>query len=310
MAEIKCIDISEWQGKADFSKVKAAGINCVILRAGFGRESTQVDAEFERNYKNAKAAGLKVGAYWYAYATDAADARKEAQACLEVIKGKKFELPVFYDMEDASQTKYGKTALTKFAVEFMAVLIDAGYKTGIYANANWFENYLDYNKLYGTYNIWLAQYNSEPQFKCDIWQYTSSGKVNGIEGNVDMNIIYNEKIIDKNSEKTSARSELKKGDKGIDVLCLKYMLQIAADMGRVSFDMTLSNYTFGTGTETAVKALQKSFGFTESGVADKAFVNKLYAEIKESYPTVGDVNSDGKVNVKDVTALQKQIAGV
>ncbi len=310
MAEIKCIDVSEWQGEVDFKKVKASGINSVILRAGFGRESSQVDAEFERGYKNAKLAGLKVGAYWYSYAVDVADARKEADACLQVIRGKSFELPVFYDMEDASQTEFGKAMITRFAIEFMTELLKAGYKTGIYANANWFENYLDYNKLYGTYYIWLAQYNTEPQFECDIWQYTSSGKVSGVEGDVDMNIIYNEKLLTESRGDETVREELKKGDKGLDVLCLKYILQLASNSGGVSFDMTLGNDTFGEGTETAVKDTQKSFGLNVSGIADTDFVNRLYAKIKESNKASGDVNADGKVNVKDVTDLQKRIAGV
>ena len=76
--------MSEWQGTVDWKKVKAAGYGCAILRAGFGREASQKDKEFEKNYKNAKAAGVKLGAYWYAYCTDKADAQKEAKACSDV----------------------------------------------------------------------------------------------------------------------------------------------------------------------------------------------------------------------------------
>ncbi|MBR3988238.1 MAG: hypothetical protein IKK10_02935 [Clostridia bacterium] len=311
MTEIKCVDVSEWQGKVDFSKVKASGTDCVILRAGFGREASQVDAEFERNYKNAKAEGFKVGVYWYSYAVDVVDARKEAEACIEVLKGKSFELPVFYDMEDSSQISLGKSVLTNMAKAFMDKLIKEGFRAGVYANANWFENYLDYKTLYGNYFVWLAQYNVEPEFKCDIWQYSSSGTVNGISGNVDMNIIYNEKLLALNvSDNIQVRDKLKKGDKGIDVLCLKYMLQVASDIGVGNFDMTAGNASFGEGTEKAVKDWQKILIFNQTGVVDKDFVNKLYAKIKESYAETGDVNADGKVNVRDVTALQKQIAGI
>lgn len=310
MADIKCIDVSEWQGKINWNKVKASGITCAILRAGFGRESSQIDSEFEQNYKNAKAAGLKIGAYWYSYAEDLSDAKREAQACLQVLEGKSFELPVFYDMEDNSQTNLGKSSLTKMAKAFMAELQKAGLRVGVYANANWFENYLDYQKLYGTYFIWLAQYNAEPEFKCDIWQYSSSGDVNGVESNVDMNIIYNDQLISSNlSDNVKAGDKLKKGDNGLDVLSLKYMLQIASDMSIVEFGMTPGNSAFGDGTEKAVKALQKTLGITQTGVADKNFVNKLYTKIKASYPAVGDVNADGKVNIRDATALQKKLAG-
>ena len=304
MAKIKCIDVSEWQGNIDFTKVKKSGIDCVILRAGFGREASQVDLKFERNYKNAKAAGLKVGAYWYSYADSVADAVNEATACLEVIKGKKFELPVFYDMEESFQTSFGKRMLTEMAVSFMGVLKEDGFTPGIYANLNWFSNYLDYDYLSKGYYIWLAQYNAVAQLKCDMWQYTSSGTVPGISGGVDMNIIYNNDLIGGED----MRTEFKKGDKGLDVLCLKNNLQVASDIGIVDFKMSPGNDTFGDGTEKAVKALQKIFGVKQTGVADAGFVNKLYSKIKASYPIAGDVNGDGKVNIKDATAIQKQIA--
>lgn len=306
MDKIKCIDVSEWQPNIDWAKVKKAGIDCVILRAGFGREATQIDAEFEKHYKNAKAAGLKVGVYWYSYANSIADARREAEACLKVLKGKTLELPVFYDMEDGSQTGFLKEDLTAMGEVFCDTVKKGGFVPGVYANLNWFNNYLDYNKLKKKYFIWLAQYNNEAQLGCDIWQYSSSGKVAGITGNVDMNIIYNNDLIGGEE----MRTELKKGDKGLDVLCLKNNLQVASDMGIVDFKMTPGNDAFGDGTEKAVKALQKVLGVKQTGVADAGFVNKLYAKIKAHYPVVGDVNGDGKINIKDATALQKQIAGV
>jgi len=95
----KCIDVSTWQGSIDFNKVKSAGYDYVIIRAGYGKEKSQKDNMFETNYKNAKSAGLKVGAYWFSYAMSPSTATAEADACLSCIKGKKFELPVYYDME-------------------------------------------------------------------------------------------------------------------------------------------------------------------------------------------------------------------
>lgn len=97
---VKGIDVSTFQGNIDFKKVKASGIDFVILRAGYGRETSQKDAKFEQNYKNAKAAGLKVGAYWYSYADSVEDAKKEAEACISVIKGKQFEYPIYFDLEE------------------------------------------------------------------------------------------------------------------------------------------------------------------------------------------------------------------
>ena len=105
MSNVTCIDVSYCQTGVNYSKVKASGITAVIIRAGYGRETSQKDSQFETHYKNAKSAGLKVGAYWYSYANSVNDAKTEAKACLACIKGKKCDMPIFIDMEDSSQTK-------------------------------------------------------------------------------------------------------------------------------------------------------------------------------------------------------------
>ena len=166
----------------------------MIIRAGYGRELSQKDEEFETHYKNAKAAGFKIGAYWYSYADSVADAEKEAKACLECVKGKTFDLPIFYDLEDSSQMHLGKATLTEIAEKFCEILKSAGYSAGVYANLNWFKNLLNYDYLKEKYAIWLAQYNSTADLKCDIWQNSSTGKINGVSGNCDTNIIFNHRI--------------------------------------------------------------------------------------------------------------------
>lgn len=303
MADIKCIDVSEWQGNVDFSKVKKAGIDYVILRAGFGREATQIDSEFLENYKKAKAAGLKVGAYWYSYATDTADAVKEATACLQVIKGKSFELPVFYDMEDSTQTSLGKATLTKMAKAFLEEIKKAGFSTGIYANANWFSNYLDFDGLYKDYYVWLAQYNDVAEFKCDIWQYTSSGKVNGVSGNVDMNIIYGDRIL--KMVDTPA-----KVTESFETAFLQALLMISERLGIISQTISPLDNKKGKMTKAAILQMKKAVNMEADEILSITFARKLYQEILDSLPVVGDVNSDGKVNIKDATALQKTLAGV
>lgn len=301
MAEIKCIDVSEWQGKIDWKKVKAAGIDCAVLRAGFGRESSQIDAEFETNYKNAKAAGIKLGAYWYSYAVDVADAKKEAQACISVIKSKSFELPVFYDMEDSSQTSFGKAILTKMAKAFMAELLSAGYRVGVYANANWFENYLDYKALYGTYYIWLAQYNSVAEFKCDMWQYTSKGAVNGVSGNVDMNLIYSDKLIKATAEEA---------EENFETAGLQALLMLSNRLGLISQTISPLDNKKGKMTKAAILQMKKALDMKEDETLSLQFFRKTYQAIIDALPVVGDINGDGKVNIKDATALQRRIAGV
>ncbi|MBQ2825168.1 MAG: hypothetical protein IJF19_02735 [Clostridia bacterium] len=303
MADIKCIDVSEWQGNVDFSKVKKAGIDYVILRAGFGREATQIDSEFLENYKKAKAAGLKVGAYWYSYATDTADAVKEAKACLQVIKGKSFELPVFYDMEDSTQTSLGKATLTKMARAFLEEIKKAGFSAGIYANANWFSNYLDFDGLYKDYYVWLAQYNDVAEFKCDIWQYTSSGKVNGVSGNVDMNIIYGDRIL--KMVDTPA-----KVTESYETAFLQALLMISERLGIISQTISPLDNKKGKMTKAAILQMKKAVNMEADETLSLTFARKLYQEILDNLPVVGDVNSDGKVNIKDATALQKNLAGV
>lgn len=306
MSDIKCIDVSEWQGTINWTKVKADGYGHAIIRAGFGREVSQADSKFELNYKNAKSAGVKLGVYWYSYAVDKADAIREANACLAVLKGKTLDMPVFFDMEESSMTKLGKATLTAMAKGFCEAIKSGGFTAGVYSNPNWFKNYLDYSTLKKLYPIWLAQYYKEAQYECDIWQYASDGTVSGITGKVDMNIIYNDSIIEGDNV---VRTELKKGDKGIDVLGLKYLMLIAADMGIVSVSLAKDG-GFGTGTDNAVKALQKMFGLTQTGVADASFIHKLYSKIYSSYPVKGDMNGDGKVDIKDATAIQKHLAGI
>lgn len=304
MAEIKCIDVSEWQGDVDFEKVKAQGVSCVVLRAGFGRNSAQKDSMFEKNYTEAKKAGLNVGAYWYSYADSVEDANREAKACISVLGNKEFELPVFYDMEDNSQSDLGKETLTKMARTFMALLLTEGYRVGVYANANWFENYLDYKTLYGTYYIWLAQYNDVPEFECDMWQYTSSGKIDGISGNVDMNIIYNPKLV------KAVQKPEEKHEENFETALLQSILMISQRLGVISQSISPIDNKKGRMTKAAILQMKKALSLEENEEIDLVFVRRMYQQILDSLPVVGDVNGDGAVNIKDATALQKEIAGV
>ena len=201
MTRVTCVDISEFQQNINFNKMKNDGIKAVIIRAGYGRETSQKDSMFESHYRNAKSAGLKVGAYWYSYADSVDDAEKEANACLACIGGKALDMPVYYDMEDNFQTHLSKSTLTAIAERFCDTVKANGYKVGVYANLNWFNNYLDYKKLKSKYSIWLAQYNDKAEIDCDIWQNSSSGRVKGYNGRLDTNVIYNDNIFDESETK-------------------------------------------------------------------------------------------------------------
>ena len=196
MANITCVDISEFQQGINFNKMKNDGIKAVIIRAGYGREASQKDSMFESHYRNAKAAGLKIGVYWYSYADSVDDAEKEARACLACIGGKALDMPVYYDMEDNFQTHLSKPTLTAIAEHFCNTVKANGYKVGVYANLNWFTDYLDYNRLKNKYSIWLAQYNDRAELDCDIWQNSSTGRVSGYGKNIDTNIIFNENVFE------------------------------------------------------------------------------------------------------------------
>ena len=194
MSKITCVDISEFQQGINFNKMKNDGIKAVVIRAGYGRESSQKDSMFESHYKNAKSENMMIGVYWYSYADSVGDAEKEAKACLECINNKSLDMPIYYDLEDNSQTKLGKAKLTEIAEHFCETIKKSNYRAGVYANLNWFNNYLDYDKLKKKYSIWLAQYNSVNELNCDIWQNSSTGRVSGYGGNIDTNIIYNENV--------------------------------------------------------------------------------------------------------------------
>lgn len=209
---MKGIDISTWQEKVDYSKLKSQGIEFVIIRCGYGKNESQKDNMFEKHYKGCKNAGLKVGAYLYSYVTSIENAKLEAENCLKFIKGKQFDLPIYYDVEDKIIQPLGRITITQCIIEFCKIIEQAGFKAGIYANLNWFNNYIDVDKI-SNYSLWVAQWNNTctAKFNYDIWQYTSNGKIEGIAGRVDMNILYNEsysqvedKVVNKKSNEELA----------------------------------------------------------------------------------------------------------
>ena len=189
----KGIDISKWNKEIDYSKLKEQGIEFAIIRCGYGKQSNQKDELFEQHYANLKANGIKVGCYLYSYCNAEENAKLEAENCLNFIKGKEFDLPVFYDLEDKVTKHLGKEKITNIALKFCEIIRNAGYKAGVYANLDWFKNYIDVKKLDNCY-IWLAQWadTHSADFRVDFWQYTDSGKILGITGNVDLNYQYTE----------------------------------------------------------------------------------------------------------------------
>lgn len=191
------IDVSKYQGNIDWGAVSASGINFAIIRVGYRGSSTGVlveDPYFRQNIAGATKAGIKVGVYFFTQAVTKAEAVEEASMAMSLVSGYKMTYPIFIDTESASNGRansLSKSERTAIVNAFCQTVRSGGYKAGVYASKSWFNNQLNTSALNG-YCIWVAQYNSECTYsgKKDIWQYTSSGKVSGIKGNVDMNISY------------------------------------------------------------------------------------------------------------------------
>jgi GH25 family lysozyme M1 (1,4-beta-N-acetylmuramidase) len=284
---IKGIDISQYQGNIDFAKVKAAGVMFAIIRAGFGKYTSQKDPYFEQNYKNAKAAGLDVGVYWYSYATSTADAIAEAKACMTIISGKKFEYPIFFDLEEKAQFVRGKSFCDSLVKAFCGELEKCGYFAGLYISRSPLQSYIS-NDVARRYTLWVAEYASKLNYSGTyaMWQYTSSGKVNGISGNVDCDYCYvdypntiksggyNGYKKQESGEKVLDTSGAKKGDKSLGILSYKQLLLIAYAKKIVSVKVNNDN-VFGDGTEKATNELLKRLGYKQNGIAGSRLVKAL-----------------------------------
>lgn len=203
---VKVLDVSYWQGTINFSSVKKAGYNHVIIRAGYG---TTTDPNFYTYAKSCALNGIKIGVYWFCYSTTIAEVKKEATKCIETIKNYDIDLPVFYDFEYDTVVKakkkgitLGKNECSKFTIEFCEAMKKVGYTPGYYANVDYYNNYFNDEVKGKGYAFWLAHYNSNqtmhnPPVKCDFFQYSESGKVSGINGSsVDLDVCYTEKYLD------------------------------------------------------------------------------------------------------------------
>jgi len=189
--DMKGIDVSVHNGKIDWQKVRAAGIDFAILRAGYGRLTSQKDDRFEENYAGAKTAGIPVGAYWYSYAMSEDEARLEADVFLSVIKGKQFAFPVYFDLEEKKQFDLGKDKVSAIMRAFLKKVESAGYFVGLYGSAYSLTTHTA-DDIKSRYTIWLAHWCDQTNYSgaYGIWQHSEKGRVDGINGNVDLGVGY------------------------------------------------------------------------------------------------------------------------
>ena len=219
------IDTSKWNhvgrgpdgelNPLDWEALKAAGVEFVILKAG---SSVGLDEAFERDYRDAKAAGLEVGAYFYAYSSTAEDTLADAEMLITWLEGKQFELPIYYDMEDESLQDLGKETLTELCRVFMERLQKEGYYAALYVNNNWLYALMDTEWIKENLDVWFARYTAddyevedshhtladreipwldgtssipgEENKRYGMWQYTQIGRIEGFSTNFDFNFAY------------------------------------------------------------------------------------------------------------------------
>ena len=271
---MKVIDVSKYQTNIDWQKVKADKVEGVIVRAGFG--AGNVDPLFYEHIEGALNVGLAVGVYWFSYAYTVKMAKQEAIYCHAAIERfrNRLSLPVFFDWEYDSfafANKLGinpsRELITEMIKEFCGMIKSIGYDSGYYLNYDYSKQYVDESQLRG-YKRWFARYTANQQTDCYIWQYTSKGKIDGIKGNVDCNVLYGNVAQQEEPKQDPKESQdeqgeeynmqtIKSGDKGKAVKIWQIIVGVKADG------------IFGAGTEKATKSFQKEKGLTVDGIVGK-----------------------------------------
>ena len=192
------IDVSKFQSSINWQKVKNAGINFVIIRCGYRGYGSGVlvqDPMFASHITGAKAAGLRVGIYFFSQAVSEAEAVEEASMAVKLARQYGINMPIAIDSEYANggagrADGLSKSARTDITIAFCNTVANAGYKPMVYASKSWFSDHLDVSRFPSSYRIWVAHYAKTCGYtgRYDIWQNTSKGSVDGVKGNVDMNI--------------------------------------------------------------------------------------------------------------------------
>lgn len=273
---MKVIDVSKYQNKIDWEKVKADKVDGVIIRAGFG--AGNVDPLFYDHIEGALSVGLLVGVYWFSYALDVKMAKQEAIYCHATIERfkNKITLPVFFDWEYDSfefAKKMGvhpnRKLITDMNAEFCRMIESIGYVAGYYLNYDYSISCVEESRL-TKYKRWFARYTSVQQTNCYMWQFTSKGRIDGVKGNVDVNVLWEnvdtlpenpkedpkQHTADDSGEEYNMQT-IKSGDRGKAVKIWQIIVGVKADG------------IFGTGTEKATKAFQKTNGLVEDGIVGK-----------------------------------------
>ena len=268
----KGIDVSHFQGNIDWNKVKG-NIDFAILRLGWigNNNNHTLDTKFETYYNACKSTGIPIGVYVYNYCNSQNTAKSGAEWTVNQLKDKGIDLPIYIDMEDRSIENLGKDKLTSICIAFNTVIENAGYWAGVYANLNWYTNYLNKDTIKARYTTWVAHYGiSQDRYvgQYDMLQYSDTGKISGISGNVDMDIMYRDLI-----------NEIKESNTGTD---RKTVEELAREViaGK-----------WGNGEERKIKLTNAGYDYS----AVQAKVNEILGvdtSITNYYPAISsDYNS-------------------
>lgn len=190
---LRGIDVSKWQGDINWKKVSISGVDFAMIRSSFGSE--HVDEKLKQNVAGCEKYGIPYGFYHYTYAKTKAEAKNEAHFFLKTIKNYNPEYPVVLDIEEEFYKSMSRKQVTNVIVAFMEVLEDAGYYAMVYNSPNFIKACIDDSRL-KKYDIWIACWGDEERLNSlydghyGMWQYSSTGSVNGINGNVDMDYSY------------------------------------------------------------------------------------------------------------------------
>lgn len=192
------IDVSKWQKEIDFNKVKESGVEFVMMRLGTQEgvgKSSIVDPYFERNLKGFQKAGIEIGVYYYSYAKTKEEAKEQARFVIDTLKREKLDLPVAFDFECwnlFNTLEISLHDLNEIAKTFLEEIESAGYTGMLYGSKNYLERVWNMD----SYPIWLAHYTKKTTYQKDymMWQLTSTGKIDGIKGYVDIDVMYSDHV--------------------------------------------------------------------------------------------------------------------
>lgn len=292
------IDVSSNNGGIDWETVKAVGVEFAIIRIGYGSDlKSQDDTQAIRNMKECDRLGIPYGVYLYSYALGIDEALSEARHALRMVDGYNPALGVWFDMEDADgyKKKHGidvynsRELLTNICKTFCSMVQEAGYKTGIYANKNYWDNVLLADRL-TDYPVWLAHWGiTEPSMPCLMWQYTSDGEIAGSSERTDINEYYGELPGTEEPEEAEPAGDtytVQAGD------CLSVIAQsLGVDMGELAEINGIENVnliypgqvlTIPGASMPAENAYTVQSGDTLWGIAERIYGNgSRYTELAE-----------------------------